>query len=151
MQAHGKGKLVPTGKSEPTLDVSYGISHPVSDENDIGISSLQKKKAVVHFILCDNGRPVLSYYPDVSAKNNYLPDRMFGWALLCQNFIVIFDGLPVPHRLVEHPHLTERAIPWVPFRQRRSGRGSLQGLPPSTSMSGNQQTAANPSFRRNEA
>jgi hypothetical protein len=58
MQAHGKGKLVPTGKSEPTLDVSYGISHPVSDENDIGISSLQKKKAVVHFILCDNGRPV---------------------------------------------------------------------------------------------
>jgi hypothetical protein len=33
MQTHGKGKLVPTGKSEPTFDVSYGISHHVSDVN----------------------------------------------------------------------------------------------------------------------
>jgi hypothetical protein len=58
MQTHGKGKLVPTGKSEPTFDVSYGISHHVSDVNDLDELFVSQKKAIVHFIACDSGGPV---------------------------------------------------------------------------------------------
>jgi hypothetical protein len=50
-----------------------------------------------------------------------------------------------------HPHLTEHAIPGSHFASEGRARGSLQGQLPSTSMSGNQQTAANPRFCRNEA
>jgi hypothetical protein len=50
-----KGETGTDRQSEPTLDVSYGISHHVSDVNDLDELFVSQKKAIVHFIACDSG------------------------------------------------------------------------------------------------
>ncbi len=54
----GKGKLVPTGKSAPSLDVHYKISHDVPETNALRGSAVSRKKTIVHIISCEDGRPV---------------------------------------------------------------------------------------------
>jgi len=51
----GNGRLVPTGKLEPALKVSFEISHKALHSESVG-GRIGKQTAVVHFISCDDGR-----------------------------------------------------------------------------------------------
>lgn len=54
----GKGKLVPTGKHEPTFDVTYDISHEVAKVKTIYGEPTKRVKAVVHYIASNNGQAI---------------------------------------------------------------------------------------------
>jgi hypothetical protein len=51
----GKGKLVPTGKSTPSLDVNYEIGHRLCETRQDGLL-LSRKTAVIRSLSCDNGQ-----------------------------------------------------------------------------------------------
>jgi hypothetical protein len=54
----GRGRLVPTGKSTPSLDVNYEIFHRFLDTNLLNGLATSRKTAVVRSISCDNGQAV---------------------------------------------------------------------------------------------
>jgi hypothetical protein len=54
----GRGRLVPTGKSTPSLDVNYEIIHRFLDTNLLNGLATSRKTAVVRSISCDNGQAV---------------------------------------------------------------------------------------------
>jgi hypothetical protein len=54
---YGKGRLVPTGKHEPAIYVSYKISRQMVESKDAKGSSL-RQKAVVHSIAAEPGQNI---------------------------------------------------------------------------------------------
>jgi hypothetical protein len=56
-QGFGKGKLVPTGKWAPPIDVSYQISRQLVEVTDANGSFL-RPKAVVHSIAAEAGQQI---------------------------------------------------------------------------------------------
>ncbi len=54
----GRGRLVPTGKSAPSLDVKYEIFHRFLESNLLNGLVTSRKMAVVRSISCDNGQAV---------------------------------------------------------------------------------------------
>jgi hypothetical protein len=54
----GRGKLVPTGKSTPSLDVNYEIFHRFLETNILNGLATSRKTAVVRSLSCDNGQVV---------------------------------------------------------------------------------------------
>jgi hypothetical protein len=54
---HGRGRLVPTGKWAPAIDVSYQISQQMVETKDVSGSSV-RQKAVVHSIAAEAGLPI---------------------------------------------------------------------------------------------
>lgn len=58
MNEQGKGKLLPTGKLGLARDVSYDIIHEDSERKIDSGGTVKWKKAIVHCITCDDGRPI---------------------------------------------------------------------------------------------
>jgi hypothetical protein len=56
-QAYGIGRLVPTGKRAPSMNVSYNISHQLIETKHSNGSFL-RQKAVVHSIAPEAGRQI---------------------------------------------------------------------------------------------
>jgi hypothetical protein len=54
----GRGKLVPTGKSTPSLDVNYEIIHRLLETNLINGLATSRKTAIVRSLSCANGQAV---------------------------------------------------------------------------------------------
>ena len=54
----GKGKLVPTGKVEPALNVNYDIDHVFSELPNAFGRPVNRKQALVRSITCENGQPI---------------------------------------------------------------------------------------------
>jgi hypothetical protein len=48
----GNGILVPTGKPEPALEVSFDISHEEVETKSPGDRAVKHRMAIVHFICC---------------------------------------------------------------------------------------------------
>ena len=54
----GNGILVPTGKLEPALEVSFDISHEGVETTSSGGPAESPGTAIVHFISCHDGQAI---------------------------------------------------------------------------------------------
>jgi hypothetical protein len=70
LDGQGKGRLVPTGRLEPALDVSYKISHVFSENT--ALRSQPLRKAVVDYITCDPAEHIPLGDFDLLADNKFI-------------------------------------------------------------------------------
>ena len=68
----GKGRLVPTGKMGPALNVNYDIDHVTAEQPNALGPPVKGKRARVHSITCENGQPIPLGDCDLLVENEIL-------------------------------------------------------------------------------